>query len=825
MKNYILEHFDEALKNQWIKVYYQPVVRTLTGGFCGAEVLSRWQDPEKGMLSPGEFIPTLEESGRIIDLDLYVLERICQDYQLHVEQGFEIVPVSFNLSRKDLLHDDIVERIESIMARYDVPRELVNVEITESAFIEEVRRIGPVVDRLHQLGYQVWMDDFGSGFSSLGILKDYFFDGIKIDMSFLSHFDDRAKSIIRSVVNLAKQIGVQTLAEGVETEEQVEFLRQIGCEKIQGFYYGRPMPLQEMFVYRRRMGYGTESMEWQNYYDKISAINYQTDVPLMVVDDYDQTFHILYSNDKYNAELLQDGVDSAAQWETMLNDPQDTMHRFHRMLVEQKIRELGKEYIVTYPRGDHYMELKAKAIAAHGGHVAYQAELRYIAIEVKTQDNDELDEYLRNTYYIYQDMVLVDLEKDEVVSLKSSLAEQPIGREKVTKGAQRVMDAYRDLLVYPADWEAYDAFFHIDTLEQRIRESKKGMISGYFRYKHHGEYHWGHYINMIEPHSGKHKVLMLLVQSDMDSVALSALLGRREEWVNEGKRALQQKRSDAEILWSNFRMMFPVMCFWKDKQRRFIGASNSFLKYYGIRSLDELVGKTDEEMNWHVNAGPFRKDEWDVLNEGKRIIGVRGTCIARGRLRHIQAYKIPVYEEGKIIGLMGMFVDLDQMENDKENYMEASMQDPATGLDNLRGLSENMGRYLEEFWHHGVRFCVMGFFLREYESFRKTYGDAAGDIYLKAAGDVLKAVFDNRAIIGHALNGQFYVLMQYKNQEDMRYLQNAAVRRIAAIRHIGEQRCTITAIPTLAFVNEKNGSELRYERMMYQFMKELGKEG
>lgn len=321
MKNYILEHFDEALKNKWIEVYYQPVVRTITGAFCGAEALARWNDPVKGLLSPAKFIPVLEETGRITELDLYVLEQICQDYQMIYQRGCRVVPVSFNLSRKDLLHDDIIERIEAIMARYNVPRELINVEITESAFVEDVERIGPVLKKLHELGYQVWMDDFGSGYSSLGILKDYSFDEIKIDMSFLSNFDKKARNIIRSVVTMAKRIGVQTLAEGVETKEQYVFLYKIGCEKIQGYYFGRPMPGKVLYQYVKDTHQMVESLAMQNYYNQISAVNYQTDAPLMIIERYDKKFHILYSNEKYTDVLHRDGIASTKQWEAILNDP------------------------------------------------------------------------------------------------------------------------------------------------------------------------------------------------------------------------------------------------------------------------------------------------------------------------------------------------------------------------------------------------------------------------------------------------------------------------------------------------------------------------
>lgn len=824
MENYILEHFDEALKNKWIKVYYQPVVRTITGAFCGAEALARWNDPEKGLLSPAEFIPVLEDTGRITELDLYVLEQICQDYQMVSKRGNRVVPVSFNLSRKDLLHNDIIERIEAIMSRYNVPRELVNAEITESAFVEDVEQIGPALKKLHELGYQVWMDDFGSGYSSLGILKDYSFDEIKIDMSFLSKFDKKARNILRSVVTMAKRIGVQTLAEGVETKEQYVFLYTIGCEKIQGYYFGRPMPGDVLEQHVKNTQQTVESLALHNYYNKISAVDYQTDAPLMIVERYDKKFHILYSNEKYTDVLYRDGIDSIQQWEAILNDPKDSMNHFHTMFVEHKLQQIGDEQVITYPRGDHYMELKGKAIASCEGHTAYQAELRYVAIHVRPSENDQLDEYLRDTYYMYSDMALLDLDKDEVVSIKSSIVEQPIGRHKVIYGIQNVMDTYRNHFVYPADQEAYDAFYQMSTMEQRLRQNKNGIISCYFRSKKNGEYQWAYNIAMALPQSDFRKVLLMVVHPGFDSEKLLDMLSRRKDWMHRGKiKALKGKDSTADVLWANLCMNSPLMCFWKDKNRRFVGASQSFLRYYGLSSVDELIGKTDEDMHWHIANGPFYDDEVEVLTQGKSIFGARGTCIVGGKLHHILANKMPVYEDGKIVGLLGFFVDLEQQFADEKNYTKGRLEDPITGLNNLRGLAENMNHYLEEFWHHGRKFCVMGFYIKEYEQFRRTFGDTAGNAYLKAIGQVLQDVFDHMAILAYVIDGQFYVIMQYENPADMQQIQQEAVRHIESIHHVGEWRCTCTAKTTLSYVNKENAGVFRYEQMMYQFMQELGK--
>ena len=224
-----------------------------------------------------------------------------------------------------------------------------------------------------------------------------------------------------------------------------------------------------------------------------------------------------------------------------------------------------------------------------------------------------------------------------------------------------MMDTYRNHFVYPADQEAYDALYQMSTMEQRLRQNKNGIISCYFRSKKNGEYQWVYNIVMALPQSDFRKVLLMVMQPGFDSEKLLDMLSRRKDWMHRGKiKALKGKDSTADVLWANLCMNSPLMCFWKDKNRRFVGASRSFLRYYGLSSVDELAGKTDEEMHWHIENGPFHDDEVEVLTEGKSIIGARGTCIVHGKLNHILANKMPVYREGKIVGLLGFFVDLEQ---------------------------------------------------------------------------------------------------------------------------------------------------------------------
>lgn len=252
---------DRALEERWIRVFYQPIVRASTGKVCDVEALARWFDPEMGMMSPEEFIPVLEKARLIHKLDLYVLERILEKMQMQVEVGMPMIPHSLNLSREDFDSCDIVEEVCRRVDAAGVPREKIQIEITESMVGKDFEFMKEQVLRFQALGFQVWMDDFGSGYSSLDVLQDIHFDLIKFDMRFMHRFDDGEESriILRKLLQMTQELGIDTVVEGVETEEQVAFLKAVGGTKLQGFYFCRPIPLEEIRErYRRGMQIGYE---------------------------------------------------------------------------------------------------------------------------------------------------------------------------------------------------------------------------------------------------------------------------------------------------------------------------------------------------------------------------------------------------------------------------------------------------------------------------------------------------------------------------------------------------------------------------------------
>ena len=249
LHQHIINTIDKAVKKGYIKVYYQPVVWANGRTFCACEALARWQDPDMGFLSPGDFIPVLEETGQIEKLDKCIIEIVCKDIRTRMDEGKPVVPVSINFSRLDFELMDPVDELEKRVLKYDIPRDMIHVEVTESALTEDTEGLKNSLDILHEKGYSLWLDDFGSGYSSLNVLKDFEFDVLKIDMVFLKNIkgNEKSKKIIKSIIDLANSLDMKTLSEGVETEEAADFLESAGCGRLQGYYYGKPMPVEELY--------------------------------------------------------------------------------------------------------------------------------------------------------------------------------------------------------------------------------------------------------------------------------------------------------------------------------------------------------------------------------------------------------------------------------------------------------------------------------------------------------------------------------------------------------------------------------------------------
>ena len=261
LQQYVIDTVDDAIANGYIEVYYQPTARVATKKVCGCEALARWDDPLMGYMPPSRFIATLEEFHMIHKVDCFVLEHICQDLARLKELGEPVVPVSVNLSRLDFDACDIFEICEGHLAAYGIDRSLIDIEITESSLNDDFAHLTREISRFRNAGYRIWVDDFGSGYSALNSLLDYDFDVLKLDLEFLRTYDEhpKAQELISHMVQVARGLGVEPLQEGVERPNHLELLEKLGCEMAQGYYFARPMQLNELRDHIRSIGLGWES--------------------------------------------------------------------------------------------------------------------------------------------------------------------------------------------------------------------------------------------------------------------------------------------------------------------------------------------------------------------------------------------------------------------------------------------------------------------------------------------------------------------------------------------------------------------------------------
>ena len=246
---YIVSRIDEAVENGWIVAYYQPVVYAKDRKLCGVEALARWIDPKFGFLNPGVFVGALEDAQLAYKLDLCMLEIVCKNMRRILDNGGTLVPASINFSRADFSIIDVPNEVVRITKKYNIDPKYLHVEITESALLGGQVDLKAAMDRLKENGFAIWLDDFGSGYSSFNALKDYSFDVLKLDMEFLKGFEqnEKSKPLIKAVIDMADQIGMKTLAEGVETDEQAMFLNKIGCGKLQGYLLSKPISYEELY--------------------------------------------------------------------------------------------------------------------------------------------------------------------------------------------------------------------------------------------------------------------------------------------------------------------------------------------------------------------------------------------------------------------------------------------------------------------------------------------------------------------------------------------------------------------------------------------------
>ncbi|MCR5657006.1 MAG: EAL domain-containing protein [Butyrivibrio sp.] len=785
---YVIENIDQAIENEWIEVFYQPVIRTVTGQLCGVESLSRWVDPQVGLLFPDKFIGALEDAQIIHKLDCYMVEKVCKDLHEFTKAAVPIVPVSVNFSRLDFLMCDMLEVVENAVKKYDIPRDYIHIEITESMFISDEFLMHGVISSFRKAGYEIWMDDFGSGYSSLNLLKDNQFDMLKMDMNFITSFTEKSKAIMRSTISMAKDIGMKTLAEGVETEEQVEFLKNIGCEMIQGYFYGRPEKMMDMFSHLAEKRISVEMRQWRHFYEVAGFHIRDIDTPLEIIEDDGKAIRTLFMNRAYREQIFMEGVNDIEEIDRRIYHTSSPLMKRYREMINVMIKEDG-ESSFYYTINGNYFRLNCEILAENNGHHIIKGRILNITKDERNKNRNLFDSKLRELNQLFEVVHLIDANNNKIIPL--------LGGFKYLKARQVgntnydcVMKAFAEEFLHPNDKENFLIYVDFTNIRREVENSDHGYIGKYFRIKQeNGNYVWYVIFILRTLSSDGFEYLWCMKQVTLDVVDALNEIHNNELYRTLDNRG-KESGLDIPTLFENLVMNTSYKFFWKDKNRRFMGVSQAFLDFYGIKSLDEIIGKTDEEMQWHVDNSPYMDDEIDVIGKGKRVINAKGQCIVSGVVHDIRCKKMPVYKEGEIVGLVGSFVDeseeLDFLTDGNENQII----DHLTGLMSARALNLSMYDYAEQYADKARNYGLIILRSTKFDRILSTYGESICDKFVKRMGESIVSVTGQTCAVARLKESYFAILTYVDKRNALEGLAGRIVNQLETIHEIEGNRIT-----------------------------------
>ena len=493
LRQYVIDNFEKAFKERYFRVFYQKEIRALTGKVCGYEALARWIDPNYGMISPAIFVEVLEEVHLVNKLDLYMIDSVCRELRDDIDYGMAVVPISVNLSQLDFELCDIKAEIDKIRAKYDIPTYLLNVEITESAIASGETFLSEQINRFREAGYQVWMDDFGAGYSSLNNLKTFDFDVLKIDMNFLRSFETnkRSKVILATIVNMAKELGMHTLAEGVETQEQYAFLRDIGCEKLQGYLFGKPKPYEEFVKPDEFTFEHCEDVRYKQYYRRIGDINLLGSIPLRdknlevfnnlpiaIMEDIGDEIRAIYANTAYRMFLNSVGISSIEDADKRSNTMEysDTVKLREAMDRAEKSDKRRSE--VDCLINGNVVNSKMRFLAKEGDRRAFAIVSRNMSI--KGNDNHLAENIHVAMVHVFNQYFRVDLYDEDGTVENIFLNTNQLAVADQESDAVKAVEIYSDMYLYPEDRERFRKFYDIPSVRERVKNSNAEYIVDYY---------------------------------------------------------------------------------------------------------------------------------------------------------------------------------------------------------------------------------------------------------------------------------------------------------------------------------------------------------
>jgi EAL domain-containing protein (putative c-di-GMP-specific phosphodiesterase class I) len=477
----------------------------MTGRICNVEALARWEDPKHGMIAPMELIQELEKADLIYELDMEILKQTCFFYNELKELGTPIHSFSVNLSRHDFKQKDLFDRISGILKEHNVSPDAINLEITESDMLDDADTFHKLFVQFTDAGFSFWIDDFGSGYSSLNMLKNYRFDVLKFDLQFLRDFSFKNRQILAPLTNMAKNLGIHTVAEGVENQEQHDFLISIGCEALQGFLFSRPLSKEKFIGYLEEHPMIVEPEEEKEYWNKTGSLNPLSDTPLesfnhdplsenvketesfieaplAIIEIGNNRVTHIYASNEYLKNIRELGYPSLEKLERAYNERISDQYLILKRMI---MNAIGNDAVqeLDYIRNNIYYSIRTRCLAKLPDKATIALQLTIFETENKTKTTDEIMRYSGALFATYEMAIIIHPKENYSERIFSRMGIQSYA---TMGGLRETVAIFIRNEVDERDQERYWSFLDLDTLEERV--AREGFIQSFFRMKANGEW-------------------------------------------------------------------------------------------------------------------------------------------------------------------------------------------------------------------------------------------------------------------------------------------------------------------------------------------------
>lgn len=751
-REYILKTFNQALEDGWIKVFYQPMIRLLSGKVSGFKASIQWEDPVVGSIDPDVFWPVLEEARLAGRLDIFMIDRVARLQYERKKNQLPVLPIQFDISRLgfDLMHP--LEHLEKALKTYQLSRECIRIGFVAAMLNDSTGNMSREIHRFYDAGFSLCLTHFGMESFSNHDVYDIPVEYIELDRYFCDHMDQKNQIIAKGFAKMSKQLGIHTIANGVESQEQMDFFKSIGLENIRGTYSGNSKMYATMMEELAQKGLAFENeLEWR-VYQAAGLVNMDTEESrcLFLVDH--GKIHMLMMNDAYLAQVKGTGIVDLQTANQLVHKQEEKFpKRFEQYIKKAYDQDQEAAYFATK---NQYMKMHTHRIA--GVHHFWIGQSRFINIrfEQERQKDDKLDYFFQYAMALFEGIFYLNAQKNQIEVITSRDQRFPTG--KIYPEVDTSLVQFCQRYVQEEDQEAFLHFIRVN--DQRINTSSESFH--------------------IRQMDGSLRRMAFRVIFDKEDRMVCT-------WpdVNENRfdREVEDPSQD-QMLWNAFLRLGNLPLYWKDKEFRYQGASPSFMQLVGA---DTIFGKTAENLRVYGSNQTTERIEQQVMDQEKAVVTDQRYMLLNGQEKVYQVTEFPYYDGNHTIAGVAGWLHMDEATT-------SAFEDPLTGLMNAAGIF-SIGLALDDgLYQKRKGYGAILVTIQNYEHLCHTFGSSFGqDAEKMIAQRISTHDLPNGAVVARIQKGYFLFLGPNETMAQLEKQSIVMMQNIQAQKKVKGMPCLI----------------------------------